>query len=365
MNSSRSTGKITTLIVDDSAFMRHVLARDIGGDAEIEVVGVAKDGLEALEMIRTLDPQVATLDVEMPRMDGLTALRRIMSESPRPVVMLSSMTQEGSATTLKALELGAADFVGKPSGSLSVDIHNVRDELRAKIKNAARSVNVSALAGASPGSEVRRQVATVRKSDVRKVALAVARSGGALVIGCSTGGPRALASLVPNLPADLPLPVLIVQHMPAGFTGSLAKRLDGIADLVVREAKDRDLIQPGLALLAPGGYHMELRPDRRVALSQAPAVHGVRPSVDVTLMSVAKVFQRNVVVAILTGMGVDGTEGARYVHKYGGRVIAEHESTCVVYGMPRSIVKNGLADSIAALPRISNEIQKQIGVMIG
>ena len=356
-------GMIRVLIVDDSAFMRHVLSREIGGDAGLEVVGAARDGIEALEMIPRLNPDVITLDVEMPRMDGLETLQRIMADKPRHVVMLSSLTKEGSATTLRALELGAVDFVAKPSGSLSVDIHKVREELRTKIKDAARSVNLSAFAQKSLQASRLAPATALRNSRTGISRTSSVGYRGAVIIGSSTGGPRALSSLVPNLRPDFPLPVLIVQHMPTGFTRSLAERLDGMAGLVVREAQDGDLLQPGLALLAPGGFHMEVRRDRRVSLNENPTVHGVRPSVDSTLKSAARNIDGILVAAILTGMGYDGTDGARAIRNVGGRVIAEHQSTCVVYGMPRSVVEAGLANAVPALPGIAGEIENQISAL--
>lgn len=362
MPATRAPRKITLLIVDDSVFMRHLLTRELGGDPEIEVVGAARDGVEALELVEKLNPDVVTLDVEMPRMDGLTTLTQIMARYPRPVVMLSSLTQEASATTIRALEAGAADFVGKPSGPTSTGFDCVRAELLAKLKNAARGVNVSALtarvaAGTPPAA--RRAQPHGERADWP----AVVKTGGAIVIGSSTGGPRALATVVPALPADLPLPVLIVQHMPAGFTRTLAERLNSTAGVVVREAKEGDLLQPGLALLAPGGLHMEVDPGRRVRLNENPPVHGVRPAVDVTIASAANVFGKRLIVAILTGMGNDGASGAKAVHDLGGRVIAEHESTCIVYGMPRSVVEIGAAHAVVALPRVASEIENQLSLL--
>ena len=351
---------VTVLVVDDSALMRHVLAREIGSDPAIEVVGTATNGEDGLEKIEALNPDVVILDVEMPRMDGLTALRIIMERFPRPVLMLSSLTQEGSRTTMQALELGAVDLVGKPSGSVSVDFHKVRDEVVAKIKVVARNVNMQALrrsAHAPPEGAPR--VAPPPKLEV----MAMARRGGLVVVGASTGGPRALSEVIPNLPAAMPLPVLIVQHMPAGFTNSLAARLDSISNITVREAAGGDLLQPGLALLAPGGLHMEVAEGMRIRLNDGPAVHGVRPSVDITLKSLVKKHGDSCVVSILTGMGSDGLDGAREVKAAGGRVIAEHESTCVVYGMPRAIVEAGIADAVVPLPNIANEIQQQLAAL--
>jgi two-component system, chemotaxis family, protein-glutamate methylesterase/glutaminase len=348
---------IGVLVVDDSAFMRHVLAREIGSDETIEVVGTARDGEDALVQIEALNPDVVTLDVEMPRMDGLTALRFIMERYPRPVLMLSSLTQEGSRTTMQALELGAVDFVGKPSGSVSVDFHKVRDEVVAKIKDVAKNVNMRAL---RRSAHTVPEAASAAPPPPKLDAVSVARRGGIVVVGSSTGGPRALSEVIPGLPAAMPLPVVIVQHMPAGFTKSLAARLDSISQIAVREASEGDLLQPGLALVAPGGLHMKIGEGMRVSLNEDAPVHGVRPSVDVTLESIVPDHGDRCVVSILTGMGSDGADGARSVKEAGGRVIAEHESTCVVYGMPRAVVEAGIADAVVPLPNVANEIQHQL-----
>jgi two-component system chemotaxis response regulator CheB len=340
-------GKIRVLVVDDSAFMRHTIARHLADDGRIEVVGTARDGLEALAQVGALRPDVVTLDVEMPRLDGLATLRRLMAERPVPVVMLSSATQDGAATTIRALELGAVDFVPKPSGSLSLDLYKVKDQLRAAIRRAS----LSRVPRSGP------PVPAVRHGRTSTPGTAVER---VVVIGASTGGPRALAEVVPALPADTPVALLIVQHMPAGFTRSLAERLDERAQIRVREAQAGDALTPGLALVAPGGYHLTLDATRRVRLHRSPPVHGVRPSVDVTLQSVVNAYGRRTVGVILTGMGTDGSVGAALIHEAGGTVIAEDASTCVVYGMPRAVVEAGTADRVAPLSRIAQSIMEAV-----
>lgn len=357
--------KITVLVVDDSAFMRQILRRELGRDPHLEVVGAARDGLEALALVEKLRPDIVTMDVEMPNLNGLAALRDIMSRFPRPVVMLSSLTQEGSLTTLKALELGAVDFVGKPSGAVALDFHKVRDELVEKLKAVARSVNVEALTRpVRAHGATRAPVATSAGKDAARRSVLATRTGGAVIIGSSTGGPRALTEVIPRLPSDFPLPLLVVQHMPAGFTRSLAERLDSLSRIAVREARDGDLLQPGLALVAPGGLHAEVGADMRVRLNEKPPVHGVRPSVDVSLISAGPLLGRHTVAVVLTGMGADGAEGAKLIHEQGGRVIAEHQSTCVVYGMPRSVVEAGVADAVVALPKIAEEIVAQVAAVV-
>ena len=337
---------VRVLVVDDSAFMRRVIADAIASQPDMEVAGVAHNGLDALLKVEQLQPDVVTLDVEMPDMDGLTALRHLMARYPRPVVMLSSQTQHGAITTLRALSIGAVDFVAKPSGAISLDFSRVREELLQKIRAAALA-------------RVRAQVASTRRTP-EATRVPRAKYPGAfehlVVIGCSTGGPRALAALVPELPAEAPTAYLIVQHMPAGFTRSLAERLDASGPIAVREAVAGDRLEGGTALVAPGDYHLRLSPSGAVELDQAARVHGVRPSVDVALESVSERFGSKTVAVILTGMGQDGAAGAAVVRQAGGYVLAEDESTCVVWGMPRAVFERGLAHRVAPLDGIAEAI---------
>ncbi len=333
---------IRVLVVDDSAFMRYTITKYLTADPEIEVVGQARDGLDALEKVATLRPDVVTLDVEMPRMDGLTALRRIMREHPVPVVMLSSLTQRGAYTTIQALMRGAVDFVPKPT--TGVDIGTVADELIAKVKVAARSRLADASAGEPVSSGAKGGVRPFHRGDPL------------VVIGASTGGPRALQQVLSKLPGDFPAAVAIVQHMPPGFTQSLAQRLNECSSLTVQEAADGDRLAQGLALLAPGDFHLRFRDAHRVALDHGPRRNHVRPAVDVTMESAAEHHGAAVIGVVLTGMGSDGREGARRIKAAGGRVIAEDESTSVVYGMPRSVVEAGLADEVVPLPEIASVI---------
>ena len=337
---------IRVLVVDDSAFMRRVVGDAIASQPDMQLIGAARNGLDALLKVEQLQPDVVTLDVEMPEMDGLTALRHLMVRYPRPVVMLSTMTQAGAATTLRALSIGAVDFVAKPSGAISLDFSRVREELLQKIRGAALA-------------RIRAQVASTRRPP-EATRVPRAKYPGAfehlVVIGCSTGGPRALAALVPELPAEAPTAYLIVQHMPAGFTRSLAERLDASGPIAVREAVAGDRLEGGTALVAPGDYHLRLSPSGAVELDQAARVHGVRPSVDVALESVSERFGSKTVAVILTGMGQDGAAGAAVVRQAGGYVLAEDESTCVVWGMPRAVVERGLAHRVAPLDGIAEAI---------
>jgi two-component system chemotaxis response regulator CheB len=337
--------------------MRLSIGKFLSQNPQIEVVGTAHDGREALEMIPKLNPNVVTLDVEMPVMDGLTTLREIMTRFPRPVVMLSSLTVEGAAETVKALTYGAVDFLAKPDNR--TNIGEVMEEAMAKIIRAARAkVTTSTLragnVSAAPQSEQQR---------VQKASVSLRRynqGDRVVVIGSSTGGPRALATVVPALPANLPAAVLIVQHMPVGFTRSLAERLDGLSAIKVKEAAAGDHLMVGQALLAPGGYHMVVDGSGQIALNQNQPVHGVRPAVDVTLNSVVQRYGKSMVSVILTGMGNDGTNGCVLAHQAGGKVIAEAESSCVVWGMPRSVVEAGAADVVVPLNEVAGAIERAL-----
>lgn len=359
---------IRVLIVDDSAYMRFTLGKALSAHPGLEVVGAAHDGQEALELIPKLQPDVITLDVEMPRLDGLSTLRQIMARWPRPVIMLSSLTTEGARETILALTWGAVDFVAKPATKANVAA--IMDEVIAKIQAAAQarvrarppaltSFAPSPLStdGSQPGSgegvggRGRRESKSTRPLRLRDRVV---------VIGASTGGPGALHTVIPDLPADLPAAVLIVQHMPVGFTRSLAERLDSVSALAIKEAAPGDALEVGRALLAPGGFHMTVDENGRIALNQNPAVHGVRPAVDVTMASVAQRYGAATIGVVLTGMGRDGTNGALLIRSAGGQVIAEDESTCVVWGMPRSVVEAGAADVVVPLPQMATAIERAV-----
>ena len=344
--------RIEVLVVDDSAYMRKVVSNLLQSDQNIFVADTARDGLDALEKIKKLKPSVVTLDVEMPRLDGLSALERIMRECPTPVIMLSSLTQEGSETTVKALTMGAVDFVGKPSGTISLDIHKVQEELVAKVKVAAGASISNFRSPVIP--RIERPVLT---SAVSSSASAPKRL---VVIGSSTGGPNALQQVIPRLPGNLPAAVMIVQHMPPGFTKSLAKRLNDSSQLEICEAKEGDILQNGKVYVAPGGYHMILRSKTLIGLNQEPPVHSVRPAVDVTLESAVRYFGSKAVGVILTGMGFDGSKGSLILKNAGGRIIAQDEATCVVYGMPRVVVEMGKADRIIPIQQIADEIETML-----
>ena len=342
---------IRVLIVDDSAFMRKALSIMLEGDPEIEVVGTARDGLEAIEKVHELKPDIVTLDVEMPRMDGLTALRRIMREHPVPVIMVSSLTQEGAQATIEALEAGAVDFIPKQHSYVSIEISRIRAELLEKIKTIARTrplLTPRRATGVSPET-----LPALRFREARAIA-----------IGVSTGGPRALQQVIPTLPDDLPVPVLIVQHMPPHFTRSLAERLNSLSTLTVVEAEEGMPLVPGHVFLAPGGRHLVL--ERRNG--QAPRIRTPvepatlhRPSVDVMFRSVCQTFGGKVLAVVMTGMGRDGLEGARLIKQHGGKVLTQDEATCVVYGMPRAVTEAGLSDAVLPLEQIGPVLARSLG----
>jgi two-component system chemotaxis response regulator CheB len=340
--------RIKVLVVDDSSFARSTIVAKLTTDPEIEIAGQARDGIEAVEKVKELKPAVVTMDVTMPRMDGLVALDRIMVECPTPVVMLSALTAEGAEATVRALELGAIDFFLKPSIANPAGVDKSTSDLITKIKVASK-VKVSRRRKAAVLDRVRPRT----EKPVKRRSTRIER---VVVIGSSTGGPQALSHVIPELPGDIPALILIVQHMPQGFTRSLADRLDQLSQLDVKEAQEGDQIGPGLVLLAPGDYHMIVNMNGKIGLNQGPPECGVRPSVNLTMEAVARIYGSSAVGVVLTGMGSDGTRGASLIKAGGGRVIVEDESTCAVYGMPASVVAAGKADSILPRHKIAGEI---------
>lgn len=336
---------LKVLVVDDSAFMRKVITEMLNSCPEIEVIGTARNGIDALEKIVKYKPQVVTLDVEMPKMDGITALKIIMKNHPVPVIMLSSLTKVGSEATFEALSLGAFDFIPKPSGAISLDLDKVREELICKVKAA-----VKARILAPKVRPVLRQTSKILNKAPAGTAPKV------VAIGSSTGGPRALEYILTSLPADFPAGILVTQHMPKGFTRSLAERFDRISSLRIKEAKNGDLLKAGQVLIAPGDYHLKLDRNRRVQLCQEAPVQHVRPSVDVMMLSLLEVYKNNIVGVILTGMGRDGTRGMKAIKEAGGRTIVQDKSTSVIFSMPSSVIKEGCADIITPLPLIPSKI---------
>ncbi|MEK7850244.1 MAG: chemotaxis response regulator protein-glutamate methylesterase [Deltaproteobacteria bacterium] len=342
---------IRVMIVDDSNFMRKAVSKLISSEPGFEVVGLISNGEEALRSIPVLKPDVVTLDVEMEGMDGLTTLRRIMETNPTPVIMFSAYTKRGADITLKSLQEGAVDFIEKPSGSLSIDLGAVRDELIKKIKVASTVRHRRAIV---PSSSGRIQGRELRLPNPERSVIA---------IGSSTGGVQALQAVIPKLPKSLPLPVLIVQHMPPMFTKSLAESLDSHSMIRVKEASVGDILAPGNAYIAPGGLHMTVRRGSGGAyihLDKNPEGELLRPSVDVMFRSVAEVYGADTVGVILTGMGNDGTAGLKVLKTKGAKVIAQDEATCVVFGMPRMAVEAGVVDIVLPVHEIAYQIEKMV-----
>jgi two-component system chemotaxis response regulator CheB len=352
MSSQPGSPQIRVLVVDDSAFMRTALQRMIAVDPDLHVVGAAASGAEALQSIVTLDPDVITLDVEMPGLDGVETLRRIMAQFPRPVIMVSSVTLENAETTLNALAAGAFDCVPKQLSPASLDILHIREGLIAKIKAAAesrRSKDHLDLLRKPPRAEVPLRTQAVPTSTPAIVAL-----------GISTGGPKALQEILPHLPVDLPVPILIVQHMPAGFTAPFAERLNTLCAITICEATHGEVVRPGVVYIAPAGWHMTVdRPtDCRtlIHLSNKSENQVHVPSADVLMNSVASAFHSQAMGVIMTGMGSDGAQGMDAIHRAGGFTLGQDEASCAVYGMPRVCAEMGILDKVVPADQIPHEI---------
>lgn len=345
---------IRVLVVDDSVFMRKLLSDLFAGEADFTVIDTARNGKDAIDKVKRLKPDLITMDVEMPVMDGIKALEMIMTESPTPVVMISSLTQAGAAATLRALELGAVDFVAKTAGPIS-NIAEIRAEILAKCRAAVRA-NVSQLTKVQLASTIQAQ----KKAYIPPTGLVEDRI---VAIGTSTGGPRALQEVITKLPGNIPSGIVIVQHMPPGFTKSLAERLNSLSSVTVKEAEHNDVLRPGLALIAPGDYHMLLEREGGkvlVKLNQNPPLGGHRPAVDPLMESVARIFGSKAVGVILTGMGHDGAKGIQAIKRQNGQTIAEDQSTAVVFGMPKSAIELGVVDRIAPITGIAAEILRAL-----
>jgi two-component system chemotaxis response regulator CheB len=341
-----SRDKIRVLVVDDSTFVRQAITRMLNAAPDIEVVGVASDGGQGLERARELSPDVVTLDVQMPRMGGLECLRRLMQENPVPVLLLSSHTRDGAEVTLRGLELGALDFVDKSSVRGTMYLLELAEELTAKIRALAWSRVGGRGGGPAAGPSRPSAASPARRADV-------------VAIATSTGGPPALQAIIPRLPEGLRSPVLVVQHMPVGFTRSLAERLDQRSALRVREAEDGDLLVAGEVLIAPAGLHMGVRKrgaSFRIVLDNEPRASLHRPSADVMMTSVAKTYGPRSLGVVLTGMGSDGVAGLRAIRAAGGRTLAESEETALIYGMPKAAVEAGVVERSVPLDRVADEI---------
>ncbi len=342
------------LVVDDSVFMRKIISDLINSDPHFNVIATARNGNEALDKVRLYNPDVVTLDIEMPVMNGLEALYNIMNKYPRPVIMLSAYSQSEAQSTFKAMELGAIDFVPKPSGEISLDLNSIRSEIITKLKSAvlARIGRIRR----TPHASIAFQPSLTNKSVdqfIKKV----------LVIASSTGGPRALVEVIPNLPINIDCPVLIVQHMQSGFTKSFAERLNSLSILPVSEARDDEIIQNGHVYVAAGDLHMTLVKDSkskfplyRIHLDQREKMLGVRPNADYLFETAVEIFKDKILGVVLTGMGRDGSKGSNLIKEAGGFVITEDESTSVIYGMPKMAAP--YANKVAPLNQIPRQIMK-------
>ena len=352
--------KIKAVIVDDSAFMRKSLSIILGSDPSIDIVATGRDGIEAISLVKQYKPDILTLDIEMPKMDGLTALKRIMTENPTSVIMVSSLTTEGAEATLKALELGAVDFIPKEMSYVSVNIINIKDDLIRKVKTIVRE------------KALRNRLAKIQKfggsessAPIKSTSLVLPRIGyKSIALGISTGGPLSLQKVIPRLNGNIKIPIFIVQHMPPKFTQSLAERLNAMSSLKVKEAEHGEIVSGGTVYIAPGGFHMKVKKNLKgeiyIDISDQPADTLHKPSVDVMIKSVFDIYGKNTLGVIMTGMGRDGLEGIKDIKSAGGYCLAQNEDTCVVYGMPKAIVDAGLADVIAPLEKIPDIINMAV-----
>ena len=368
--------KIKVLIVDDSIFMRKALETLLSGEPDIEIVGMAKNGLEAIEMAEQFKPDIITMDIEMPTMDGITALERIMKSNPTPVIMVSSLTKEGADATLKALDLGAVDFMTKDSQSFGgTDIEKgLKDKIRkfAKNKSLVKLLTTSSTSNFNSNQSFRIPGAHSHPTSVstpfahssnvdgsKRVVINKTGIKRVVALGTSTGGPQSLQKVIPLLPADLGVPVVITQHMPPNFTQSLATRLNTLSKVEVVEAQGKEKLEPNVVYIAKGGYHLKFQKvgaSVYTELSTEPSNVFNIPGVDVMVDSIAEIYGKECLGVIMTGMGSDGCKGLKNLKNMGGTIIAQNEPSCIVYGMPRAVVDAGIADEIVPLEEIAARI---------
>jgi len=340
--------RIKTLIVDDSAIVRKILSEELSRFPDIEVVGTAPDPFVARDKILKLQPEVVTLDIEMPRMDGLTFLKKLMKYYPLPVIIVSSLTPKGSKLALEAMEIGAVDVIAKPGGSYSIG--DMSDMLAEKIR-VASVANILRRFDYQTDSEKPEPIRALAETTHKVIA-----------IGASTGGTEALKEVLTKMPPNSP-GIIVVQHMPANFTTAFAERLNSLCQVTVKEAEDNDSVTPGTALVAPGNYHMLLRRSGAryyVEVKDGPRVHHQRPSVDILFKATAKYAGPNSIGVIMTGMGADGAEGLLEMKQAGAKTIAQDEKTCVVFGMPKEAIKLGAADKVVPLGQVAHEILRMV-----
>ncbi|MBZ0198303.1 MAG: chemotaxis response regulator protein-glutamate methylesterase [Ignavibacteriaceae bacterium] len=354
--------KIRALIVDDSAFMRKSIEIMLKSDDQIEVIASARDGEEGYELAKKMRPDVITMDIEMPRMDGLTSLKKIMHDCPTSVIMISSLTSEGAEATLQAMELGAVDFIPKELSYINVNIINIRDDLIRKIKAIVKQRSLSERLARIQQLSLRStktQAGNIRTStQLPKIGYK------AVALGISTGGPMSLQKIIPRFLKKNMIPYFIVQHMPPKFTKLLAQRLDTLSEVEVKEAEHNETVRNGVVYIAPGGFHMTVKKNGTgtvsIDITEEPTTTLHRPSVDIMIDSVVKIYGKHTMGIIMTGMGKDGLEGIRSLKKLGGHCLAQDEESCIVYGMPKSIVNAGFADVIASLEDITKIINEAL-----
>lgn len=381
-------GKIRVLIADDSAFMRKVLHSIIASDPQFEVVGEARDGRDAVAQADAVKPDVITMDINMPHMDGLQATELIMSQNPRPIVIVSSESREGAEPTLKALELGAIDFVAKPSGGIDLDMNTVRDEMMRKlrmaskvrvVRTATRSKLQHDIANSAPRTEPASTLVSAIAASARASVTSLATPGNGngngvakapgkfpiVVIAASTGGPATLMKLVPMFPKEFAGAVLLVQHMPASFTSQFTQQLAEITQIRVKDAEPGEIVSQGTFYVCPGSHHLRISPTGRVTLDDGPRISGYRPCIDVTLETVAAYSGPMGIGAILTGMGNDGARGVQAIKSAGGFVVAQDEATSVIFGMPSEAIKTGAVDQVLPIDSLYNAIEKRVLYIYG
>jgi len=329
---------IDVLIVEDSAFMRKVLSEILNEDPEINVVDTASNGMGGVHKALLLKPDVITMDIEMPGMDGIEAVKNIMKESPTSIVMLSAYTKKGAQKTIEALIAGAVDFVEKPGGPISLNIREAKEEIVKKIKVAAKA-NLK-----------------TSKKNIKFNSHKKKLHDSLVIIAASTGGPRIITSIFKKFPSNFGAPIVVVQHMPKTFTKAFAKRLDEHSSISVMEGREGVSLKKGKAFIAPGDYHLEFTEDRRIKLNKKPTLHGVRPSADITMNSASENFDGDLIGVVLSGMGKDGSIGIRNMSKRGGFIIAQDEDSSVVYGMPKSAVESGCVDLILPYNKITDKL---------
>ena len=370
--SMNGTGKIRVLIADDSAFMRKVLHSILLAEPGFEVAGEARDGREAVSQTEALKPDVITMDINMPHVDGLQATEQIMSTNPRPILIVSSESREGAEITLKALELGAIDFVAKPSSGVDLDMSSVRDELVRKLRVAAKVRVVRTASRTKLGHEIATSAPRTEPGMNPAAKHEPGRSNGAapsvrsnskfplIVIAASTGGPATLMKFVPSFPREFPGAVIVVQHMPGSFTTQFSQQLSESCAIRVKEAEPGEIVSPGTVYICPGSHHLRVSPTGRMTLDDGPRILGYRPCADVTLESAAEYAGPMSVGVILTGMGNDGTRGAQAVKNAGGYVLAQDEATSVIFGMNAEAIRAGTVDQVLPIENIFAAIEKRI-----